>query len=149
MSAAADESSLLSLRPPCTELLKCALTILLSESPFMSAGWMGYTCKALLSPLSRMSLSSMDGQGRGREGGLKGASSSPPPPLLLCLDNIMLCVHVHNSYWDRVFLGRGILQNNAFSSDLFDISFFAFEGPLRLRRYEYEFVAECVPCGLF
>ena len=81
--------------------------------------------------------------------GLKGASSSPPPPLLLYLDNIMLCVHVHNSYWDRVFLGRGIFQKNVFSSDSFDISFFAFEGPLRLRRYEYEFVAECVPCGLF
>ena len=38
----------------------------------------------------------------GREGGLKGAPSSP---LLLCLDNIMLCVHVHNAYW--VFFEAG------------------------------------------
>ena len=68
MSVAADESSLLSLRPPCTEL-KCALTILLSESPFMSAGWMGYVHLQgpSFAPLSRMS--SMDGQGRGRTGG--------------------------------------------------------------------------------
>ena len=38
----------------------------------------------------------IDGWARPREGGLKGAPSSL---LLLCLDNIMLCVHVHNAYW--------------------------------------------------
>ena len=44
----------------------------------------------------------------GREGGLKGAPASrrPPPRLLQCLDNIMLCVHLHNKYRGWVSEGR-------------------------------------------
>ena len=51
--------------------------------------------------LSRMS--SMDGREGGREGSRERQRHvAPLPRLLQCLDNIMLCVHLHK-YWGWVF----------------------------------------------
>ena len=93
----------------------------------------------------------------GREGGREGSRErqrhvAPLPRLLQCLDNIMLCVHLHK-YWGWVFRrkrNRRSVKNALIKIVKIISSSFLILSKYLFSKYGYEFDQRiwCIPCGL-